>query len=339
VRRARAIYNSRRSLIRSLMPIQDSRSEYAQRMHRVLEHIDRHLDQPLELDTLAAVAHFSSFHFHRLFSAWMGETFGEYLRRRRLEVAALRLVSQPAVPVFHVALSVGFGSAEAFARAFKARFGCTATSWRSDARRRPAATPQSVRVDRRTPTSRPRPADRNPKQAESAGIGKPDAVRTRGSKAPMKVKLIDRQATAVAYLRYVGPFDQAIAEFWQKTVCPWLETNDLLEHPRFGITHDHPSITAPDKCRYDACVKVPPGFVGTGKHLHTIIPGGKYAVAPFKGTVADIGEAWDVLLREWLPASGMQLDSRPFFEYYPPESTYDSRTGVLDCDLCIPVSL
>ena len=57
-------------------------------MHGVLEHIDRHLDESLELATLAEVAHFSSFHFHRLFSAWMGETLGDYLRRRRLEVAA-----------------------------------------------------------------------------------------------------------------------------------------------------------------------------------------------------------------------------------------------------------
>ncbi len=108
----------------------DSHTEYAKRMHRVVEYIDQHLDEPLELSTLAKVAHFSAFHFHRLFSAWMGETLGEYLRRRRLEVAALRLVAQPAVPVLNIALSVGFGSAEAFARAFKARFGCTATSWR-----------------------------------------------------------------------------------------------------------------------------------------------------------------------------------------------------------------
>ena len=78
-------------------------------MHGVLEHIDRHLDESLELATLADVAHFSSFHFHRLFSAWMGETLGDYLRRRRLEVAALRLVAQPRVPVLNVALSVGFG--------------------------------------------------------------------------------------------------------------------------------------------------------------------------------------------------------------------------------------
>ena len=58
-------------------------------MHRVVEHIDKHLDQPLDLGTLAEVAHFSPFHFHRLFAAWMGETLGDYLRRRKIEVAAI----------------------------------------------------------------------------------------------------------------------------------------------------------------------------------------------------------------------------------------------------------
>ncbi|HEV2028898.1 MAG TPA: AraC family transcriptional regulator [Candidatus Dormibacteraeota bacterium] len=95
-----------------------------------VEYIDRELDQQLELDTLAKVANFSSFHFHRLFTAWIGETLGDYVRRRRLEVAALRLVAQPGLAVLQVALSVGFGSTEAFARAFKIRFGSTPTAWR-----------------------------------------------------------------------------------------------------------------------------------------------------------------------------------------------------------------
>lgn len=108
---------------RQAMTLRDSRSEYEARMHRVVEYIDRQLDQPLNLDTIAKVAHFSAFHFHRLFAAWMGETLGDYLRRRRIEIAAMRLAAQPRVPVLHIALSVGFGSAEAFARAFRARFG------------------------------------------------------------------------------------------------------------------------------------------------------------------------------------------------------------------------
>ena len=52
----------------------DSRVEYERRVHRVMDHIEQHLDQPLDLETLAAVAHFSAFHFHRLFRAWTGET-------------------------------------------------------------------------------------------------------------------------------------------------------------------------------------------------------------------------------------------------------------------------
>ena len=70
------------------MSERESRSEYESRFHRVLEYIDQHLDQSLDLDTLAQVAHFSPLHFHRLFSAWMGETLGDYLRRRRIEIAA-----------------------------------------------------------------------------------------------------------------------------------------------------------------------------------------------------------------------------------------------------------
>ena len=43
------------------------------------------------------------------------------------------------------------------------------------------------------------------------------------------------------------------------------------------------------------------------------------------------------LLRDWLPSSGLQLDSRPMFEHYPVDSRYDSKTGVLECKLCVPV--
>src|SRR5256885_15794873 len=112
------------------MAVMDSRFEYVARMHRVVEHIDRHLDEPLDLETLAGVANFSSFHFHRLFSAWMGETLGEYLRRRRLEIGAQRLATQPRIQVLRVALSGGFGSSQASAGAFEARIGSTPSSGR-----------------------------------------------------------------------------------------------------------------------------------------------------------------------------------------------------------------
>jgi AraC family transcriptional regulator len=294
-------------------------------MHGVVEHIDKQLDQPLDLHTLAEVAHFSPFHFHRLFSAWMGETLGDYLRRRRIEVAAMRLVAQPRVPVLHIALSVGFGSAEAFARAFRARFGCSPTSWRIQ------------QAERRFTNGNPGQVDRKKSQAPTAVLAKHRASHNPEPEASMNVKLVDRQPTTVAYLRHLGPYGEPISLFWQKTVYPWLVTNRLLEQPRYGISHDDPSVTAPEKCRYDACAEVPPQFVPSGKAFKTTIPGGSYAALSFKGTVAEVGQAWSALLRDWLPSSGLQLDARPCFEYYPKGSTYDPRTGVFDCEICIPV--
>ena len=279
-------------------------------MHRVLEYIDRRLDEELELDTLAKVANFSSFHFHRLFTAWIGETLGDFVRRRRMEVAALRLVAQPSLPVLQVALSVGFGSTEAFARAFKLRFGSTPTAWRK------------LQVSNRD-------------QLKS----KPDQAPAlpSGNHGRMKVTIVDRHPTTVAYLRHVGPYGKPLSDFWMTRVAPWMETNGLNGRPRYGISHDDPGITAPEKLRYDAAVEVPANFAGAGDHQMTVIPGGKYSVGKFKGIDSQVGEAWAWLLRDWLPGSGMQLDSRPFFEHYPTDATYDRETGAFECEICIPV--
>jgi AraC family transcriptional regulator len=303
----------------------NSLSEYEKRMHKVLEYIDKHLDQPLDLGTLAGVAHFSPFHFHRLFSAWMAETLGDYLRRRKIEVAAMRLVAQPRVPVLHIALSVGFGSAEAFARAFRARFGCSPSSWRTR------------EAEQRFANSNPGQVKRKIGQALRAASIEHGVSRKPELEVSMNVKLIDRQPATIAYLRHVGPYGAPLSQFWQKTVYPWLVANDLLAQPRYGISHDDPSITAPKQCRYDAGAEVPPQFAPSGNAFKTIIPGGRYAVLSFRGAVAEIGEAWTALLRDWLPSSGLQLDARPCFEFYKKGSTYDPETGVFECEICIPV--
>src|ERR1700704_5972587 len=293
------------------MTHQDSRSEYVARMHRVLEHIDRELDQPLELETLARVANFSPFHFHRLFTAWMGETLGDYMRRRRRELAAQRLVAQPRLPVLQVALSVGFGSTEAFARAFKTRFGSTPTKWR-----------KSHRSNR----------DQLKSKLDQA------VAPQKGNHGNMKVTIVDRQPTTVAYLRHVGPYGKQVSDFWITKVAPWMETNGLFGKPRYGISLDDPGIAALETLRYDAAVEVPKDFAGAGDYQMTVIPGGKYAVGKFKGTENEVGEAWAWLLRDWLPESGMQLDSRPFFEHYPVSAGYDQKTGQFESEICIPVT-
>ena len=147
---------------------------YAQRMNKVLDHIDAHLDADLDLPTLAAVAHFSPFHFHRVFAAWMGETLGDYLRRRRLDSAAIRLGANRQASVLEIALAVGFGSGEALARAFRQRFGCTPTEWRDGTAQRWQGELETMR--RQEANRNPGQALRNPGQSVGGASGqKPGA--------------------------------------------------------------------------------------------------------------------------------------------------------------------
>jgi AraC family transcriptional regulator len=113
------------------------RSEYTARINRVIDHIDAHLSEEMSLDELAGVAGFSRFHFHRLFRAMVGETLGRYVARLRVERAASVLTANPTASITEVALDCAFGSSAAFARAFKARFGVSASEWRATAASKP----------------------------------------------------------------------------------------------------------------------------------------------------------------------------------------------------------
>ncbi len=284
-------------------------------MRAVVDHIDRHLDRKLDLAALAEVASFSLFHFHRLFRALMGEALGDYVRRRRLEVAGVRLLAQHRVSVLNIALGVGFGSAEAFTRAFRAKFDCSPTEWRKSKRGQMAS-----------------------KVGQTARrAGRKNGVTTPKETA-MKVTIIERPPVHVAYLRYTGPYGPDVGRFWMETVAPWMSTNNLFGRERFGIGLDDPTVTVPAKCRYDACVQSGEKEMLSGDPGRKLLPGGKYAALAFEGTGADIGAAWETLLRDWLPKSGLQLDSRPFFEHYPVDGRYDPNTGRFTCNICVPVA-
>jgi AraC family transcriptional regulator len=181
------------------MASRDSRPEYESRMHQVLAYIDEHLGKPLDLTTLAEVAHFSSFHFHRLFFAWMGETFGDYLRRRRVEVAAMRLAAQPRTKILSIALSVGFGSAEAFTRAFKSRFGYSPTALVTQQPAQRHANSNSGQMNSKT------------SQALRVPFAQHEVSRNLNKETIMKVTLIDRQPVTVAYLRHLGPYGESLS--------------------------------------------------------------------------------------------------------------------------------
>lgn len=294
-----------------------ARQRQQRHVHAVLRHIDRHLDQPLDLVALAAVAHVSPFHFHRVFRAWTGENLGDYLSRRRLTLAACWLCNEPAASVLTLALRAGFASGEAFSRAFKARFGLSPSQWRGAS----AAKRQELR---------------NLDQAAQVAL-RHDGPVFFDLEPDMHLTLCQRPAVTVAYLRHTGPYGQAIAEFWRDQFVPWLHAQALLPYAKYGIGHDNPQLTDPAQCRYDACVALPPGYAPSADMLTMTIPGGLYAMYDFRGGVPEIAQAWTALFAEWLPASGWGVDARPCFEFYPEDAFFDPATGEFSCQICLAV--
>ncbi len=103
---------------------------YHARMQRVLDHIDQHLNGNLDLDALSGVAAFSKYHFHRQFTATFGLSVHRYVQLARMKRASHRLAYRGAQSVTDIAMDAGYDAPDAFARAFRRRFGQSPSSFR-----------------------------------------------------------------------------------------------------------------------------------------------------------------------------------------------------------------
>ncbi|MFC7304686.1 effector binding domain-containing protein [Streptomyces monticola] len=93
-----------------------------EQLNQAMEHIERNLDQRIEAAELARIAVTSEYHLRRMFSALAGMPLSEYIRRRRLTVAGAEVLAGGET-LLDIAVRYGYGSGEAFARAFRAVHG------------------------------------------------------------------------------------------------------------------------------------------------------------------------------------------------------------------------
>lgn len=316
------------------------RTSYVARINGVLDHIDRHLGEPLDLASLAAIAHVSPWHFHRLFQAFTGETLADRVRRRRVEIAAVRLLATPSATALSIAIDVGFGSAEVFTRAFKAHFGVTPSAWRRGAFK--AWTEQ-----RRIELSKIHQGSRKPHQAVADALRDDERTRTdevrastnQGAEMNDTIEFRTFPQARVAYLRHHGPYgDPGIGRLWQRLEA-WSRERRLFEQGRaaYGLSQDDPDITTANRCRYDACIEIDEAFRGESDVGVQTLPGGLYACRQYTGTGEAIHVAWMDFFKRWLPDSPYRIDDRPCVEFYGSDPSVDPKTGVFSCQLCMPV--
>jgi AraC family transcriptional regulator len=294
----------------------NTRQTYQERILKVLIHIQNHLDETLALEDLAGVAHFSPYHFHRMFRGMVGESVKEHVRRLRLERAAHRLKFTD-LPVTRIAFEAGYETHEAFTRAFRALF---------------QESPSGFREAHQT-----MPYPKAPADVHYDPSGKLDGCRLAlPQQAPLAVRVEDVAPLRLAFMRHVGPYAD-VGQTWTRLMM-WAGMRGLLNPgwTMLGIVHDDPEVTPPDKVRYDACLIVdervkPEGEVGVQQ-----LEAGAYAVATHLGPYAHLGDTYARLCGDWLLASGRELRPAPCFEIYR-NSPHDTPPEELRTDIHVPL--
>jgi len=309
---------------------EELKNDYKNRINRVMDFIEVHLDEALTLECLADVACFSRFHFHRVFQSITGECLAAYIQRIRLEKAATLLNSNPTYSITDIALICGFASSASFANAFTRHFGKTATVFRKD--KNSISTQRYIHL----PDKNSVVTELNIKQSKDALL-----YLVKGSDYERQVSVLDLPSWMLAYIRYTGPYKGDARLFhtlWNKLLT-WAAPQGLMnrqDNIYLAIYHDNPEVTIEEKLKVSVCINIDPNTEVSGEIGKFTLPGGKYAICRFLVGAKDYSAAWGWMYGTWLPLSGYQPDDRLAFEWFPPceQQEKNRKTYV---DICIPV--
>jgi len=314
--------------------------EYRSRINRVIDYIEANIDREMSLSELAGIAHFSRFHFHRLFRAMVGETLNGFIQRIRLEKAATKVALNPKETITEIALKHGFSSPSVFARAFKDTFGMSASAWRSGGYQQYSKNGKTDSKEKQMVGNVWQDFDVYPDytQGRTKQVWR---VEMKNGKIKAEVEVRDMPEMHLAYVRHIGAYKGDVELFGQlfNKLMTWAGPRNLLRFPEtkiLAVYYDDPELTDESKQRVDACITVPADTEVEGEIGKTVLPAGKCAVAHFEIGPDQYQEAWDALCSGWLPGSGYQPADGPCYEIYPGDME-DYAKGKHIVDIHVPV--
>lgn len=320
------------------------RQEYAARINRVIDYIDSNLSNDFSADQLASIANFSRFHFHRIFSAIVGETLFQFIQRLRLERAASQLITNTNKSITEILYDCGFSGPSVFTRAFKELFGMSPSDWRIKGCVTNSKESQMIGNYSKPLSNYGKNEFRsfdyfwdevNHKSIWRLKMG------VNSSKNTNFVEVKELADMHLVYVRNIGPYqgDSQLFENLFGKLCRWAGPRGLLSGKDLkfiSVYHDSPDITDPDKLRISVGITVPESTQVDGEIGKMKIEGGQYAVARFEIPAEKYGEAWDAVYSDWLPESGYQPDDRPCFELYLNDPKQHPQNLHI-VDICVPV--
>ncbi len=268
---------------------------------KALWYIESHLGGDLSLDAIAASVGVSRFHLSHAFGASCGLPVSAYLRARRLSEAA-KALALGAPDILAVALDAGYGSHEAFTRAFGQQFGLTPEQLRTQAHFENVTLQEAIRMD----------------QVPVTPLGPP--------------RIEKRGALLIFGLGERCRSNAGIPAQWGRFVPHWGHIQGQVGHVTYGV------ICNTDEAgtyEYICGVEVLefPSYPSEFSRLR--IPGQTYAVFEHRDHISAIGNTWKAIWNQALPDSGYQAVEGPAFERYGEE--FDGRTGLGGLEIWVPV--
>jgi len=271
------------------------------RLAQAIRFMESGMAESVRMTAVAAHVNLSPYHFQRYFKETMGETPASYVRRVKLDQAALSLWINDK-QVIEIAFGAGYGSHEAFVRGFFRQFGLVPTQYR---------------VYARQAASQPRPED----------LARAKAVHVR-----------QRQQVPLLAMRFYGSYAN-VEMHWQKFAATLRAAGVPLDGLQaIGVAHDSPEITPNELIRYD-CAIVDPGVDIDCYELTALtIPADIYASLEHHASYDEIFDTYRILSIAWLATNAQEyaVEVIKAYELYR-EPPWENHRGAQRFELLLPV--
>lgn len=266
--------------------------DWLERINKALDYIEDNIDDDIDYTKIAQAACCSEYHFSRMFSSIAGVPLSEYIRRRRLTLAAFE-IQKSDIRIIDVAVKYGYESSDSFARAFHKIHGIKPSDARGKGVQLKAFPKLSFQI-----------SIKGDKEMEYRIENLAFELRIVGKRKRVKTNRAFKTIPTLWNTSKSDGFMQTLIDM------SWLNPKCKLEG-LLGVCGKEAAITD-DEFDYFMGVRYD-GEVPASMEV-LVIPSSAWAVFP------NVVEAWKRLYSEWIPTSGYELANLPCIEcFYGPK--------------------
>lgn len=262
--------------------------EWAKRLNKTIDYIEEHITEDIDYGKLAQIACCSTYHFQRMFTYVAGVSLAEYIRRRRMSLAAVDLQGSNE-KIIDIGLKYGYSSPTAFSRAFQSVHGIAPSALRSEGVYVKSFPPITFKL--------------TVKGVEELNyrIETKEAFRIVGKSFPLN-KDIGQNFLEVPQMWHRAVLDGTI-----KKIISFMNSQP---QGVLGVS----ACGDNEEWRYYIAVSSSADIDSSLEEYR--VPGCMWAVFPGAGTGKSIQELERRIVTEWLPASGYEFTEGPDVEVY-----------------------